>query len=151
MFKPSRICLSSFSKRTKRVQVQLLKDFPMFHLFKGQVTKVKPSFMRNFLHHGNGAKYILDDKKDIDPLLLASYQERQAEIELMNAKAAASASPAITMSTNSVSPLTRTDLETLKQLMLEKKEKDDEKHEKKEKGINPDITLENVKIPGLDL
>ena len=61
---------SALSKRTNKVKVQLLKDFPQFQLYKGQVTQVSPSLMRNYLHLSNGARYILKEQ-DIDENLHA--------------------------------------------------------------------------------
>lgn len=78
MFKSTAVLYSALSKRTKRVQVQLLKDFPRFHLYKGEVAKVKPSLMLNYLHYGNGARYILEESQ-VDQALL-EYSKQQAEI-----------------------------------------------------------------------
>lgn len=78
MFKNTAVLYSALSKRTKRVQVQLLKDFPRFHLYKGEVARVKPSLMLNYLHYGNGARYILEESQ-IDQGLL-DYSKKQAEV-----------------------------------------------------------------------
>lgn len=80
MFKPTRINYSALSKRTKRVQVQLLRDFPRFNLLKGQVAHVKPSLMTNYLYPFNGAKYIMKPS-DIRPGLLKQYEVRKSELK----------------------------------------------------------------------
>lgn len=77
----TQVCLSALTKRTHRVKVQVLKDFPRFQLYKGQVANVKPSLMRNYLHNFNGAKYILSEEHDINTELLKQYQTREAKLE----------------------------------------------------------------------
>nr|5MRC_G Chain G, bL9m [Saccharomyces cerevisiae]5MRE_G Chain G, bL9m [Saccharomyces cerevisiae]5MRF_G Chain G, bL9m [Saccharomyces cerevisiae] len=72
---------SALTKRTHRVKVQVLKDFPRFQLYKGQVANVKPSLMRNYLHNFNGAKYILSEEHDINTELLKQYQTLEAKLE----------------------------------------------------------------------
>lgn len=80
MFKPTRINYSALSKRTKRVKVQLLRDFPRFNLYKGQVTQVKPSLMMNYLYPFNGAKYIMKPD-DVQSGLIKQYEIRQVELK----------------------------------------------------------------------
>lgn len=55
------------SKRTppradKRIPVQLLKDFPNVGV-RGEIVKVLPSVMRNYLHMNNGAAYLIKGKE----------------------------------------------------------------------------------------
>ena len=134
MFKPTSICYSALTKRTKRVKIQVLRDFPQFNLFKGEVTQVKPSMMRNYLHDFNGAKYILQDS-DINTLLFENFtkeeQIREKE-QLANQQAMAAAAAVATAKA-----------ETLKKPKLSKEV---EKQEKKK-----DITIKDVYIPGLNL
>lgn len=135
MFKPTSICYSALTKRTKRVKVQILRDFPQFNLFKGQVTQVKPSMMRNYLHDFNGAKYILQDS-DINTFLFENFtkeeQIREKE-QLANQQAMAATAAAVATAK----------AETLKKPKLSKEV---EKQEKKK-----DITIKDVYIPGLNL
>lgn len=42
-----------------KIQVQLLKDHPKLGA-RGEIVRVKPAFMRNYLHIGNGACYITE-------------------------------------------------------------------------------------------
>ncbi|AET37850.1 mitochondrial 54S ribosomal protein bL9m MRPL50 Ecym_2097 [Eremothecium cymbalariae DBVPG len=129
MFKPSlRVC-SALTKRNNRVKVQLLKDFPRFQLYKGEVANVKPSLMRNFLHNNNGARYILKDDDINQELLLASKSvDRQSSQVVLQPK----------METAKVSP-------------KEEKPEISVQHEqsKRKYGITPGLTVEDVKIPGL--
>lgn len=132
MFKPTYACLSALSKRTKRVKVQLLKDFPIFQLYKGEVTQVKPSFMRNYLHNYNGARYIMQEA-DIDVALLQGFQERQEELKTVKKE-----SKAVKHQVDNAPPSEKQP----KPVILEKKPK----------GIlEKEITVKDVKIPGLDL
>lgn len=133
MFKPTSICYSALTKRTKRVKIQVLRDFPQFNLFKGEVTQVKPSMMRNYLHDFNGAKYILQDS-DINTLLFENFtkeeQIREKEI-LANQQAVAAAAASVTKMDTQTKP---------------KLSKEAEKQEKKK-----DVTIKDVYIPGLNL
>lgn len=132
MFKPTSICYSALTKRTKRVKVQVLRDFPQFNLFRGQVTQVKPSMMRNYLHDFNGAKYILQDS-DINSYLFQKFtEEEQIREKEMIANQQAMAAAAATM---------KVETQTKPKLS-----KEVEKQEKKK-----DITIKDVYIPGLNL
>ncbi|CDO93127.1 unnamed protein product [Kluyveromyces dobzhanskii CBS 2104] len=128
MFRPTSVRLSALTKRTKRVQVQLLKDFPKFQFHAGEVVNVKPSLMRNFLHNYNGARYILKDS-DIDQLLLASAKKSRTV-----AAAAKRTEPKVKASVKKVS-----------------KEAEKKEVELPKSALNTEITIETVKIPGLDL
>ena len=136
MFRPSVVCLSALSKRTKRVRVQLLKDFPAFQVFKGQVADVKPSLMRNYFHNYNGARYILNES-DIDITLLDMNNEREAKLkEAMAAKIDS-------VVNKSTSPVKKFNEEVIKKI-VETKEVP--------KGIlDNGITIDKVNIPGLEL
>lgn len=72
MFKPTSKVCSALTKRTNKVKVQILKDFPKFQFYTGEVVDVKPSLMINYLHNNNGARYILN-QKDLDQELLQKY------------------------------------------------------------------------------
>ncbi|QLQ81320.1 hypothetical protein HG537_0F00810 [Torulaspora globosa] len=138
MFRATSVRFSALSKRTKRVRVQLLKDFPMFNLYKGQVTKVKPSFMRNYLHNFNGARYVMSES-DIDVELLSRSQERDT---LVREK------PNTDMNSTEVSDkIKKTSGNGNDRTTKEVKQK-----QEKPKGIlEKNITIEDVKIPGLQL
>ncbi|CEP61134.1 mitochondrial 54S ribosomal protein bL9m MRPL50 LALA0_S02e07492g [Lachancea lanzarotensis] len=125
---------SALSKRTNKVKVQLLKDFPKFQLYKGQVTSVSPSLMRNYLHSNNGARYVLADK-DID-------QQLQAE--------------AVQLAALRVREPAKKDQENIvisEQAPEEKKfnERGTAEEKKQPKLFNSGITLKDVKIPGLEI
>lgn len=123
-----RASYSALSKRTTKVKVQLLKDFPKFQLYKGQVTLVRPSLMRNFLHLGNGARYVLQDQ-DIDQILLAQSKRRDV----------------------------RKDASSKRKVERVKKTKSEElpvgqEEQKEDKGVfSSGVTVEDVNIPGLNL
>lgn len=60
----SRTFVRSASKKVKhripsKIPVQLLKDHPVYGT-KGEIINVSPSFMRNYLHHGDKACYITE-------------------------------------------------------------------------------------------
>ncbi|CCF58675.1 hypothetical protein KAFR_0F00780 [Kazachstania africana CBS 2517] len=129
MFRPTRLCLSATSKRIKRVKVQLLKDFPQFQLSKGQVTDVKPSLMRNYLHNFNGARYILKDT-DVDTVLLKSYKVNEASTQKDQQPAAKLMSKAQVKEGRA-----------LEKMLGKPREK---------KVLDNDISLKDVYIPGLD-
>lgn len=123
-----RASYSALSKRTTKVKVQLLKDFPKFQLYKGQVTLVRPSLMRNFLHLGNGARYVLQDQ-DIDQILLAQSKRRDVRKDASSKR--------------KVERVKKTKSE---ELPVEQKE------QKEDKGVfSSGVTVEDVKIPGLNL
>lgn len=134
MFRPTAMRMSALSKRTKKVKIQVLKDFPMFNLVKGEVTQVKPSFMRNYLHNFNGARYIMQDS-DIDQLLL---QKSLAKENLVKEKVKSAPINTITKKDNkkeAAQSVTKPEVE-----------------KSKPKGLlERDITIKDVKIPGLDL
>ncbi|GMM55940.1 mitochondrial 54S ribosomal protein [Maudiozyma humilis] len=135
MFKPTRVCLSALTKRTKKVKVQLMRDFPRFQLYKGQVAQVKPSLMRNYLHNFNGAKYILQDA-DINAQLLDSYNalEQERERAAQAAHAAAVELAATQQRAQAAKP----------KLSQEAKRQDRRTHDK-------NVTIKDVYIPGLDI
>lgn len=142
MFKASAVRLSALSKRTKRVRVQLLKDFPMFNLYMGQVTNVKPSFMRNYLHNFNGARYIMAES-DIDLELLSRSQAREALMKDIPTK-----SDAKTISEDAQRDVAQEVADAVKV----KPAKRTEPEQEKPKGVlDKKITIKDVKIPGLDL
>lgn len=128
MFKPSMRCCSALTKRTKRVQVQILKDFPRFQLYTGEVAQVKPSIMRNFLHNSNGARYILKET-DIDQTLLALSKKKSV---------LPSTKPRKTKHSNAAPKSVET-------------KSDAQKKEAPSTALNDSLTIENVKIPGLEL
>ncbi|SCU87908.1 LAMI_0D07976g1_1 [Lachancea mirantina] len=128
---------SALSKRTNKTKVQLLRDFPNFQLIRGQVLEVSPSLMRNYLHPGNGARYIMNNGQ-IDSQLeneaLAKLTARQSATrskkESIEAKPkeAGGAAPASVEKT------------------VKMPEKTKQKH-----IFSSGVTLEDAKIPGLDL
>lgn len=121
----------------------------MFNLYKGQVTKVKPSFMRNYLHNNNGAKYILDETSDVDPILLKQFQERKFTV---NETSASNVKKQIPHAAKGTHPLTKEELQELGKIIDKKQMSVEAEKAKKENiGLDSDVTLENVKIPGLDL
>ncbi|CAI4747521.1 CDG_1a_G0047140.mRNA.1.CDS.1 [Saccharomyces cerevisiae] len=135
----TQVCLSALTKRTHRVKVQVLKDFPRFQLYKGQVANVKPSLMRNYLHNFNGAKYILSEEHDINTELLKRYQTREAKLEEDRQQLSK-----------------RHETEVQKNMELRKESvfghKKEEKPKEEKKGLlDSGITIEEVKIPGLDI
>ncbi|AJT02154.1 AAR_G0047290.mRNA.1.CDS.1 [Saccharomyces cerevisiae] len=135
----TQVCLSALTKRTHRVKVQVLKDFPRFQLYKGQVANVKPSLMRNYLHNFNGAKYILSEEHDINTELLKQYQTREAKLEEDRQQLSK-----------------RHETEVQKNMELRKESvfshKKEEKPKEEKKGLlDSGITIEEVKIPGLDI
>lgn len=144
MFKPTSVCFSALSKRTRRVRVQILKDFPQFLLHKGEVTQVKPSLMRNYLHNYNGARYVLQDK-DIDSDLLKSFEQIQKQLKSAKLgsktteEPAEAARPQVSESPLSSSPTPPQHQQT-------------QPEETKPRSIlEKDITVKDIKIPGLDL
>lgn len=111
--------------------MQLLKDFPAFQLWRGQVAHVKPSLMRNYLHAKNGARYIVDDM-DIDHPLMRAYESRQefAATEISSKAILNQATKQVTLQ----SPTTTEKPEPVRKSFLEE---------------HADVTLDDVKIPGL--
>lgn len=55
-----RFASKSTRKVPEKIQVQLLKDHPNLGR-KGEIVRVRSSYMRNYLHMGNGACYITKD------------------------------------------------------------------------------------------
>lgn len=144
MFKPTSVCLSALSKRTKRVKVQILKDFPQFLLHRGEVAQVKPSLMRNYLHSHNNARYILQDS-DIDLNLLRSFEQRQETLK--SSKLESSTQEEIVTRGPSTTPPPAE--ETVPE---PEQPKQQQQEPKKPKGVlEKDITVKDIKIPGLDL
>ena len=133
MFKPTRPCLSALSKRTKRVKVQILKDFPTLQYLRGQVVEVKPSLMRNYLHNYNGAKYILKDA-DIDTVLLSEYTARKEQLDLEMA-------------------VSREQVESKqsKDVGLQQQQQQQMKGRKRSHVLDSDVSIKDVVIPGLDI
>ena len=136
MFKPTRINLSALSKRTKRVKVQLLRDFPRLSLFKGQVTQVKQSLMMNYLYPFNGAKYIMKSE-DIRPGLLKQYEIRQVELK-KQAELAAQKNESATTNHR-------------KKDSMDSNTGGEEVQKKKITFLGTDITTKDIKIPGLNV
>lgn len=132
MFKGSLTLYSALSKRTHRVKVQLLKDFPKFQLYKGEVALVKPSLMRNFLHNGNGARYILQDSDVNKELLNLTKKQPAKKADAKNVKSKKS----------KLVTINKAPVPTKEQSKTSKNEKT---------GLSPNLTIENVKIPGLEL
>ncbi|SCU78045.1 LANO_0A01926g1_1 [Lachancea nothofagi CBS 11611] len=122
---------SALSKRTNKVKVQLLKDFPQFQLYKGQVASVSPSLMRNYLHWGNGARYIKEET-DIDALL----QAKSVEAATLRTKIA-------------VKSVKKDDV--AKEKPLREQSIQDDAKEVEEKIFSSGVTLKDVKIPGLEI
>ena len=121
------------------MKVQVLKDFPRFQLYKGQVANVKPSLMRNYLHNFNGAKYILSDEHDINTELLKQYQARELKLEEDRQQLSK-----------------RQEMETQRNIELQRQsvfghEKEERPKEQKKGLLDSEITIEEVKIPGLDI
>lgn len=146
MFKPTNICLSTLSKRTKRVKVQILKDFPQFLLYKGEVAQVKPSLMRNYLHNYNNARYILKDT-DIDLNLLKSFEQRQEELRTSKLDNATRVELTETANTNPG----KASVPSGAQTNVPKPEQQQQEPEKHRGILEKDITIKDIKIPGLDL
>ncbi|CAR21290.1 mitochondrial 54S ribosomal protein bL9m MRPL50 [Lachancea thermotolerans CBS 6340] len=142
MFKaPALRAYSALSKRSKKVKVQLLKDFPQFQLYKGQVTQVSPSLMRNYLHLSNGARYILHEE-EID--------------EGLRAESIAAAAARAT----SVQKAVKRQIEAAAEKIKGNDAKESEKTKESEKPdaekqaprvFNSGVTINDVKIPGLDI
>lgn len=133
MFKPTRPCLSALSKRTKRVKVQILKDFPTLQYLRGQVVEVKPSLMRNYLHNYNGAKYILKDA-DVDTVLLKEYTARREQLDLEMAAARE-----------------QVESKQSKAVGLQQQQQVKEKEKKRSHVLDSDVSIKDVVIPGLDI
>ncbi|CAI4050659.1 hypothetical protein N7582_004987 [Saccharomyces uvarum] len=139
MFRSTRVLLSALTKRTHRVKVQVLRDFPRFQLFKGQVTKVKPSLMRNYLHNFNGAKYIIDEERDVNMELLKLHQAHELKME---------GERQLLSKQQDMEAQKRNKVQ--RQAVFGQKAKESPKEEKK--GLlDSGITIEEVKIPGLDI
>ncbi|KAK6454388.1 uncharacterized protein RJT20DRAFT_136745 [Scheffersomyces xylosifermentans] len=74
---PRLVRFASGPKRraTDKIPVQLLRDFPGVGQ-RGEILRVKPAFMRNYLHHQNGAAYITKDQGPRIPVV-----ERVVKVE----------------------------------------------------------------------
>ena len=113
-----------------------MKDFPRFHLYKGEVARVKPSLMVNYLHYGNGARYVLSEDQ-VDQGLL-EYSKKQAELRKASQPSASKVVSETTASTAATTEGIRADV------------KEEEPPAEKKKGfLDSDITVNDVKIPGL--
>ncbi|SCW00339.1 LAFE_0C02014g1_1 [Lachancea fermentati] len=130
---------SALSKRTNKVKVQILKDFPQFQLYKGQVTRVSPSLMRNYLHIGNGARYILSES-DVDEELLQVSAEKMLKKPVDTSKVIKQVKPKTQAAAVDVTSNTKATIST-----------DENPKKKEEKVLSSGVTLKDVKIPGLDL
>lgn len=144
----SSVLLSALTKRTKKVRVQILKDFPKLEYLKGDVVEVKPSLMNNVLHGHNGAKFILQSN-DIDQALLAKATSlRTARQEMLERER------------QSQVQLVEQQLKKQKEVKFFSENKKDEQNESKKddenkklenSAIDENLTLKDIKIPGLDL
>lgn len=138
MFKPTAMRMSALSKRTKKVRIQVLKDFPMFNLIKGEVTQVKPSFMRNYLHNFNGARYVMQES-DIDQSLLQQSLAREVSVKEKVRTASV---------VNTISDIGKKNVKLEADQPVAKPGVE----KPKLKGVlEREITIKDVKIPGLDL
>lgn len=69
------------ASKSSKIRVQLLKDFPLVGA-RGEVIRVKPAFMRNYLHVNNGACYLLEGQEPRIPVVKRVKQEvRKAPVE----------------------------------------------------------------------
>lgn len=67
--------------KSGKISVQLLKDFPLVGA-RGEVVRVKPAFMRNYLHVNNGACYLLEGQGPRIPIVKRVKQEaRKVPVE----------------------------------------------------------------------
>ncbi|SCU89134.1 LADA_0E13850g1_1 [Lachancea dasiensis] len=123
---------SALSKRTNKVKVQLLKDFPKFQLYEGQVATVSPSLMRNYLHRGNGARYILKDA-DIDTQLQAKSVEL-ASSRIMSVSLESKVQPNVLKEENVTVEVAKSEPKTKVEDV---------------KIFKSGVTVKDVKIPGL--
>lgn len=138
--------LSALTKKYKRVKVQILKDFPRFKLAKGEIAQVKPTVMINYLHRGNGAKYIMDDTKDINIELYEEFKKRRQMLKDEQLK--------LEQEEREQMEHQRKETEEAKlRIQAEKDKRKKDIHNAKEqiKKWNKKITVEDVKIPGLKL
>lgn len=68
-------------KVPEKIPVQLLKDHPAVGL-QGEIVRVRPAFMRNYLHRDNGACYLTKDQGPRIPVTEKSRQkERKPAVE----------------------------------------------------------------------
>lgn len=71
-------------KVPEKIPVQLLKDHPTVGL-QGEIVRVRPAFMRNYLHRGNGACYLTKEQGPRIPVVEKSRQkERKPVVEAKN-------------------------------------------------------------------
>lgn len=80
---------------SEKIQVQLLKDHPKLGV-RGEIVRVKPAFMRNYLHIGNGACYITDNQGPRIPVVEKASQEQKPAIKVDQNSQETSESPAET-------------------------------------------------------
>lgn len=67
--------------KSGKIPVQLLKDFPQVGA-RGEVIRVKPAFMRSYLHINNGACYILEGQGPRIPVVKRVKQEPRKVVEV---------------------------------------------------------------------
>lgn len=91
------------STKSDRITVQLLKDFPSLGV-TGELVRVKPAFMRNFLHVDNKACYITKEHGPRIPVVERKREvvEKKTKVQEKPAEAAqeepsASAGPALSL------------------------------------------------------
>ncbi|CCK69800.1 mitochondrial 54S ribosomal protein bL9m MRPL50 KNAG_0D00480 [Huiozyma naganishii CBS 8797] len=136
MFRQTGVCLSAVTKRTKRVSVQLLADFPRLQLYRGQVAKVRPALMINTLHRHNGARYVLSES-DVDVLLARQYRDRQTLLRARHEKAERES---------------RDKLEREKvAARLQESDKNKKTGSSSTGVLDSPVTVKDIRIPGLDL
>lgn len=68
------------ASKSDKIPVQLLQDCLPLGV-KGQIVRVKPAYMRNFLHVGNKACYILKDQEPRIPVVEKSRAPPVAEVK----------------------------------------------------------------------
>lgn len=107
------------STKTDKIPVQLLKDHPTLG-FKGEIVKVRPAFMRNYLHVDNKACYITatqgpripitEKTKEFQEAKRAAFAKAKAEaqVELDTETETSDNEPAGAMSLNELSNLFNT-------------------------------------------
>ncbi|KAG2732379.1 hypothetical protein G9P44_004796 [Scheffersomyces stipitis] len=84
-------------RASDKIPVQLLRNFPGTGV-KGEIIRVKPAFMRNYLHHQNGAAYITKDQGPRIPVVekptkveVVAKAEKPVVVEAVKTKSKASA------------------------------------------------------------
>lgn len=145
---PNRILFSALTKKNKRVKVQILKDFPRFNLMQGEVAQVKPTVMINYLHRGDGARYIMDEARDVDVGLYEQFKVRRQQVKdealkLEQERKLQREQQRMREEQEAKLQLKKVELGE-QQVVLQRKRRKDTKW-------NKDITVEDIKIPGLTL